>query len=36
MIIKKIKTLQKQEEEEGSGFTNTWSRHKGVNRIFDR
>ena len=36
MIIEKIKTQQNQEEEEGFGFTKIWSRHKGVNWIFDR
>ena len=38
MIIKDQNPTKKEEEEEEEGydFTKTWSRHKGVNRIFDR
>ena len=40
MIIKDQNPTKKEEEEEeeegGYDFTKTWSRHKGVNRIFDR
>ena len=39
MIIKDqnpTKKEEEEEEEEGYDFTKTWSRHKGVNRIFDR
>ena len=37
MIIKdQNPTKKEEEEEEGYDFTKTWSRHKGVNRIFDR
>ena len=37
MIIKDQNPTKKEEEEEEEGydFTKTWSRHKGVNRIFD-